>query len=142
MNWRDTAQTFTITLAAILSSMILFGVFMLLVAGISPFELYRLMYEGSFGHPFSRENTLSKAAPLILTALCCALPARIGLIVIGGEGALVLGGLAAACTGLVLQGSPVLVVQIAMMAAGMLVGGLTIALIGALRHGRGVNETI
>ena len=34
------------------------------------------------------QNTLTKAAPLILTALCTALPARFGLIIIGGEGAL------------------------------------------------------
>ncbi len=33
---------------------------------------------------------------LILTALCVALPARIGLVIIGGEGALVLGGFASA----------------------------------------------
>ena len=34
--------------------------------------------------------------PLLLAALCVALPARLGLVVIGGEGAIVLGGVAAA----------------------------------------------
>ena len=52
------------------------------------------MYRGAFGTWFSFQNTLQRAAPLMLTALCTALPARLGLIVIGGEGALVLGGLA------------------------------------------------
>ena len=47
--------------------------------------------------PRSRfQNTLQRSAPLILTALAVAIPARIGLIMIGGEGALVLGGFAAA----------------------------------------------
>ncbi len=41
----------------------------------------------------------------MLTALCVALPARAGLIIIGGEGALVLGGLAAAVTPFVAQPS-------------------------------------
>ena len=45
---------------------------------------------------FSLQNTLQRSAPLILTALAVAIPARIGLIMIGGEGALVLGGFAAA----------------------------------------------
>ncbi len=142
MNWRDTAQSLTITLAAVVSSMVIFGVFMALFKGVSPVDLYHWIFVGGFGTGFSWQNTLSKAAPLILTALCTALPARVGLIVIGGEGALVLGGLAAACTGLALQGAPVLVVQVAMVAAGMLTGALLIGAVGGLRHLRGVNETI
>ena len=50
------------------------------------------MYQGAFGTWFSWQNTLTRAAPLILTALCTALPAQLGLVIIGGEGALVLGG--------------------------------------------------
>jgi simple sugar transport system permease protein len=142
MHWRDLAQTLVITLAAMACSMALFGLFMLAYAGVSPFSLYRLMYQGAFGSAFARENTLTRAAPLILTALCMALPARVGLIVIGGEGALAVGALAAVCTGLALQGGPVLAVQAAMVLAGMAAGGLAIAAVGGLRVGRGVNETI
>src|SRR5436190_16522236 len=111
-------------------------------AGYPPDELFRLMYVSSFGSDFAVQNTLSRSAPLILTALCTALPARVGLIVIGGEGALVLGGLAAAATGLVLQNAPVLGAQLGMMAAGMVTGGLFIGAVGLLRYARGVNETI
>ena len=50
------------------------------------------MWRGGFGSWFSIQNTLSRAAPLMLAALCVALPARLGLVVIGGEGAIVLGG--------------------------------------------------
>ena len=52
------------------------------------------VWRGGFGTAFSWQNTLLRAAPLILTALCVAIPARIGLVIIGGEGALVLGGFA------------------------------------------------
>ena len=89
MNLRDSAQTLSISLMAIAASLLLFGVFMAL-AGVSPTQLYYWMYMGGFGTGFSWQNTLSRAAPLILTALCTALPARVGLIVIGGAGALVL----------------------------------------------------
>jgi ABC-type uncharacterized transport system permease subunit len=142
MNLRGISQTLLITLAALATSLALFGLFMLLFAGVSPVRLYAEMYRGGFGTRFSWQNTLTKAAPLILTALCTALPARLGLIVIGGEGALVLGGLAAVCVGLMLPGAPVLGVQLAMGLAGMIAGGLLIVLVGVLRDRRGVNETI
>ena len=100
------------------------------------------MYQGAFGSWFSWQNTLTRAAPLILTALCTALPARLGLVIIGNEGALVVGGVAAAAAGIAVSGAPPLVVQIAMALAGMIMGGAWIALAGGLRQWRGVNETI
>jgi simple sugar transport system permease protein len=63
-------------------------------------------------------------------------------MVLGSEGALVLGGLAAAVIGHALAGSAPLAVKLAMVCGGMLVGGLWVALAGALRQYRGVNETI
>jgi general nucleoside transport system permease protein len=130
-------------LAAILASLVLFGVFML-VAGHNPFEVYELMAEGAFGSWFSLQNSLQRAAPLLLTALCTALPAQMGLVIIGGEGAFVMGGLTAMAAGLPLSdaGLPPIVVQSAMMLAGMAGGGALIASAGALRQWRGVNETI
>src|SRR5437773_5237050 len=142
MKWRGTAETLLITLAALATSMVVFGAFMFAFARVSPIDLYVQIYKGGFGSSFALQNTLSRAAPLILAALCCALPARLGLIVIGGEGALVLGGLAAVCTGLLLGGLPPLGAQVVMALAGMLAGSLLIALVGMLRYGRGVNETI
>ena len=41
-----------------------------------------------------------------------------------------------------MPGAPALVVDVAMAVAGMIGGGLWISLAGALRHYRGVNETI
>src|SRR4051812_31612057 len=139
---RDFAQTLCITLAAIVASMLLYSIFMFVFAGVSPIDLFHTIYVGGVGSSFSIQNSLTRAAPLILTALCTALPARVGLIVIGGEGALVLGGLAAAATGLLLQDAPILGAQIGMMAAGMVAGGLFIGFVGLLRYRRGVNETI
>ena len=78
--------------------MALFSLF-LLPLGKSPAQFFDLMWRGGFGCWFSIQNTLSRAAPLLLAALCVALPARLGLVVIGGEGAIVLGGVAAAAIG-------------------------------------------
>jgi len=135
------AETAAISLAALAVSAILFGLFIFAV-GKSPIELYGLMYTGGFGTWFSWQNTLQRAAPLLLTALCVAIPARLGLVVIGGEGALVLGGVATAAIAIPAQGAPPMIAIALMAAAGMMTGGLWIGFVGFLRHYRGVNETI
>jgi len=138
---RGTAEYIVIPLLALVAALIAFGIFVALF-GKNPLDLYFYMYQGAFGTWFSWQNTLTRAAPLILTALCTALPAQLGLVIIGGEGALLMGALTATSTALLLQGAPALVVQMAMALAGMTVGGAWIALSGGLQHYRGVNETI
>src|ERR1700749_326814 len=107
MKCREFAQTLTITMFAIVVSLILFAVFaplyLIFVAGkppVGPMTLLHEMIVNAFGSSSAWQDTLSKAAPLILTALCTALPARVGLIVIGAEGSLALGALAAAAVGI------------------------------------------
>lgn len=138
---RRPAEAVLVPLGALLVAMVLFGAFVW-VLGKDPIEVYKLIYKGAFSSAFAWQNTLQRAAPLVLTALCVALPAQVGLIVIGGEGALVLGGLAAAVVGHAMSGAGPHTIQICMALAAMIVGGAWIALAGALRHYRGVNETI
>jgi simple sugar transport system permease protein len=128
---------------AIAVAMLLFAVFLMIV-GASPFGVFADMWSGAFGTWFSTQNSLSRGAPLMLTALCTALPARLGLVIIGNEGALLLGGLGAAASSMALpkQGLPPLLALAVMLFAGALLGGLWITLAGVLRQRRGVNETI
>ena len=135
------AEYVVIPALALFGSLVLFGIFVALF-GKNPLDLYFYMYQGAFGTWFSWQNTLTRAAPLILTALCTALPAQLGMVIIGGEGALLIGALAATSAALVMQWAPPIAVDLAMAAAGMVGGGLWIMLSGALRHYRGVNETI
>ncbi|MBC8732876.1 ABC transporter permease [Paraburkholderia sp. UCT2] len=130
------------TVCAIVATLAIFGIF-LLVQGQPAIQALGLIGEGAFGSSFAWQNTLLRAAPLMLTALCVALPAQVGLIVIGGEGALALGGLAAAVVPQGLpQATPWIVATPLMAIAGMLAGGLWISAVGAMRQWRGVNETI
>ncbi|CAG9164176.1 ABC transporter permease [Cupriavidus pampae] len=130
------------TVLALVGTLLLFSLF-LLVQGAPALEALSLIYQGAFGTSFAWQNTLMRAAPLMLTALCVALPAQVGLIVIGGEGALALGGLAAAVLPQWLPaGTPWPVMVTAMGAVAMVAGGAWIGLAGLLRHWRGVNETI
>jgi simple sugar transport system permease protein len=126
---------------AVVVSLALFGAFVAL-AGANPGDVYYQMYRGAFGTSFSFQNTLLRAAPLMLTALCTAIPASLGLVIIGGEGALVLGALASVAAAHAFASEGPWTVLVAMGAAGALAGGAWIGLAGALRAYRGVNETI
>ena len=135
------AEYVVIPTLALLASLIAFGIFVALF-GKSPLDLYYYMYQGAYGTAFSWQNTLTRAAPLILTSLCTALPAQLGLVIIGGEGALLIGALTSTMMALAIPGAPPMVVLVAMAVTGMVFGGLWILLAGALQHYRGVNETI
>jgi ABC-type uncharacterized transport system permease subunit len=135
------AEAVVVPCGALAVSLLLFGVFVA-CASVDPLAVYRYMVQGSFGSWFSIQNTLTRAAPLVLTGLCTALPAQVGLMIIGGEGALVIGALVAAMAGVALLDAPPLVALLAMAAAGGGAGGSWVAFAGALRHWRGVNETI
>jgi len=130
-----------IPIAALLVGLLVFSLFLLL-QGKSATEFWQLVYKAGFGSSFSWSNTLSRAAPLLFAALCVALPARLGLIVIGGEGAVVLGGLAAGAIGAYLIGFAAIPTMLLMALGAFALGSLWIGTVGWLRHWRGVNETI
>jgi simple sugar transport system permease protein len=138
---RDTVEAIALPVLALAGGLGLFGVFVWF-GGHDPLQVWALLFRGAFGDAFSLQNTLQRAAPLMLTALCVALPARAGLTIIGGEGALVLGGLACAALPLMLPlpGGGMGTALLLMAAAAA--GGAWIALAGWLRQWRGVNETI
>jgi len=143
---RERAEAAAITAGALLAALALFALF-LLANGRDPLAVYAVLWLGGFGTPFSLQATLTQAAPLMLTALCTAIPARAGLLVIGGEGALVAGGVFAVLAGLgtaglATAGLPASVGTVATCAAGAAGGAAWIAMAGALKHLRGVNETI
>lgn len=132
-----------IPLAALLVAALAFSVF-LLILGKSPARFFSLVWTGGFSSWFSIQNAAQRAAPLILTGLAFAIPARIGLTLLGAEGALVLGGFSAAVIALPLQGvglPPLLILPVMALAA-MVIGAVWMGLAGWLKHARGVNETI
>lgn len=135
------ASEAAIPLGALAVSALLFSL-IILVLGQDPPEVYRLIYVGGFGSWFSWQNTLQRVAPLLLTALCFALPAQAGLAVIGGEGAFVLGGLASVEAARLAADLPGWIDIAVMLGGGMSAGALLVGAAGFLRARRGVNETI
>jgi simple sugar transport system permease protein len=137
----DTLEALALPVLALAGGLALFGLFVWL-DGHDPVQVWTLLFRGAFGDAFSLQNTLQRAAPLMLTALCVALPARAGLTVIGGEGALVLGGLACAALPYAMALPNGSAGTAMLLVAAAAAGAAWIALAGWLRQWRGVNETI
>jgi general nucleoside transport system permease protein len=137
------AEAFIIPLAALVVSAVLFSIF-LIALGKSPVQFFSLIWQGGFGSSFSIQQSLQRSAPLILTGLAFAIPAMIGLTMIGAEGALVLGGFSAAAIAipLVTNAVPAILTLPIMALAAMLAGAFWLGITGWLKHYRGVNETI
>lgn len=140
-SWHAPAEAVALPVLALAGALALFGLFVWF-AGHSPVEAWTLLFRGAFGDAFSWQNTLQRAAPLMLTALCVAVPARAGLIVIGGEGALVVGALGCAALPYLVPLPQGTAGTLAVLLAGALGGAAWVAAAGALRQWRGVNETI
>ena len=135
------SEAFLIPVGAAVTGFLVFGLF-LLALGQSPVQLVEIVYRGGFGSGFALGNSLQRAAPLLFAALCVALPARLGLVVIGGEGAIVLGGLAAAAAAQPLAALPPVLAIPLMALAAACIGALWIGAVGFLQAYRGVNATI
>ncbi len=119
----------------------IFGVF-ILASGRDPLDALQGAWRGVIGSPFGLSEVGVTMIPLVLTALATAIPARAGLVNVGGEGQLHTGALAA--TGIVLYfhvGAPALMLPL-MALAGCAGGGLWAAAAALLRRWRGVNEVI
>lgn len=99
---KRTFQSVSIPLIAVLIAIIVFIVFCgLQGAGID--KLYAALYYGMLANPNFITQTLVKAVPLVCAALAVIIPARAGLVNVGGEGQLVIGAVAGTGTTLLLR---------------------------------------
>src|SRR5258707_10208867 len=128
--------------ASILMAMIIFGLILLLL-GKNPVEVYVSMFNGTLATPYGWSEIVVKMIPFILCALAVAIPARLGLVTVGGEGQIYIGAIFAGFTALKLGDVlPIVVLIPVLIVAGMLGGGLWGGLCGVLRAYAGLNETI
>ncbi len=134
LHWRPTKK-FGIEvgkwLVVYAASLVIFGAFVS-VRHVHPWTMYHAMWSSTFTR-YGMGQVLIKAGPFVLAALAVAVPARAGIINIGGEGQLVIGATAAGGVGLALQnhatGVPAMVLMaLAAAAAGAAWAGLAAVL--------------
>ena len=95
---------------------------LILVSGENPLAAYRAILIGALA-PANLPDTLNWAVPLVGMTLVAALPLRGGLVNLGGDGQLVIGGLVAALAPLYLPAPGPIAAAVAIIAA-MLASGL------------------
>jgi ABC-type uncharacterized transport system permease subunit len=128
--------------AAIGIAAAVFAVFMLM-KGVNPLVAYADLLTSTFGSTRSMGEVLIRATPIILAALAVAVPARAGLVNVGGEGQLVIGGVAAAGVSLLVDGRlPGVVTLLLMVVAAMAGGALWAGIAGLLRLWVNINEAV
>jgi len=128
--------------AAIGGALVIFGAFMA-AKGVAPVEAYRDMFQSTFTGWSSFGDILIRSAPIALAALGVAVPARAGLINVGGEGQLVIGGVAAAGISLLVDNSlPGQLTLVLMLIVACVAGGAWAGLAGVFRLRFGINESV
>jgi len=124
------------------SPFVLYGLF-LLAYGVNPLDLYVSMVKTAFGDLYGFGEVLLKATPFVLTGLAAALPAKAGLVNVGGEGQLAIGALFAAWFAVFyLNGFPAWLGIPLMLVAGALGGAVWAGLVAVLKVKGRLNETI
>lgn len=139
---RPQPQGIAIGIAGLLASLAIFSL-VVAILGASPFKIYSTMLHSAVLDNGTLAQTLLRSIPIALAALAVAVPARAGLVNVGGEGQLILGAVAATGVGLAV-GSRIpgpfswLFMALAGAGAGAIWGGLA----GVLRAKLSANESV
>jgi simple sugar transport system permease protein len=128
-------------LLMILLALLLFGL-ILLISGKDPFQSYKDIFSSTLGSAYGFSEVLVAMIPMLITALAVALPSRVGLINVGGEGQLYIGAAFATWGALAFPTLPAWVLLPLMVLLGMLGGALWAFIPGYLKAIGLVNETI
>ncbi|HAE47757.1 MAG: ABC transporter permease [Tistrella sp.] len=118
------------------------GALLIVISGASVPAAYAAMVEGAFGSRFALTETLTRAAPLMLTGLAAAVAFRARLWNIGAEGQLYGGALAAVWIGTAPLGIPDALLLPAVILAGAVAGGLLLLGPAVLKTRFGVDEVV
>jgi general nucleoside transport system permease protein len=125
----------------ILCALLLFALILILM-GHDPIASYGDLFNATLGSAYGFSEVIVSMIPILLTALAVALPSRIGMINVGGEGQLYMGAIFATFAALTFPDLPAWILLPLMVLLGFL-GGALWALLPAYFKSIGlVNETI
>lgn len=122
-------------------ALLLFGV-ILLISGKDPLQSYKVIFTSTLGSAYGFSEVLVAMISMLITALAVALPSRVGLINVGGEGQLYIGAAFATWGALTFQDQPAWILLPLMTLLGMIGGALWAFIPGYLKSIGLVNETI
>lgn len=136
-------QALAVRLGAIALALVVCGIIMMLVTGLNPVSVYGTMVKGAFGSQRKVWTLLQEVAILLCVSLALTPAFRMKFWNLGGEGQVLMGGLAAAACMIVWGGRLPNVVLIPLMVVAALAAGAVWALIPALFKAKwNTNETL
>ena len=138
--WKESLGSMMMPLCAILFALLISSI-LIVIMGLDLKTAYSALLKGAFGGKAPIAETFTKMIPLMFTALSYALAKRCGMINLGAEGQLYMGGLCAAIVALNVSLPAVLHIPLCMVAA-IIGGGLWGMLAGALKLKFGASEMI
>lgn len=129
-------------LFAVVAALLVSALF-IMTAGRDPWLIYQKMFSMTFGSDYGTGQIVFRTTSLILTGLAVAIPFKVKLFNIGGEGQVLAGAFAAAAVGILLppQTPPLAAITICSLSA-MIAGSAVALLAGWLKVRFGVNEVI
>lgn len=138
---RTSKQRAVITLSAVVSALVVTGIF-ILVMGHNPLNVYYSMLEGSLGSTYRFQETIIKAVPLLITATGIAVAFKMKFWNIGAEGQILMGAFGATFAALYFKELPGIILLPTMMLLGAICGGLWALIPALLKAKWNTNETI
>jgi len=120
---------------------LLLGAVIMLAGSYNPILAYGSLFSRAFGDMYNLGETIRQITPYIFTGLSVAFAFRSGLFNIGAEGQFIMGAVAAAAVGVLIELPWYTHVPLALIASA-LAGGLWGAIVGWLKAARGVHEVI
>ncbi|HTP57703.1 MAG TPA: ABC transporter permease, partial [Spirochaetia bacterium] len=114
----------------------------LLAAGKNPIKAYADTFTYTLANAYGFSELLVRMTPILLTAVAVAIPSRLGLINVGGEGQFYLGAWLASAGALGFPHLPAWILLPIVTLLGFMGGALWAAIPGILRARKLVNETI
>lgn len=118
------------------------GAILIRAQGFNPTYAYQRLFTRSFLTEGGLLATLQKTTPLILVGLAVAIPLKVGLFNIGGQGQLMAGGLGGAGTAYALRDIPAPLIVVATVIVAILFGTMWASIAALLKTTRGVHEVI
>ena len=137
------AQAMAIRIGAIACALVVCGIVCALTTGLNPLSVYGTMFKGAFGSPRKVWILLQNTAMLLCVSLALTPAFRMKFWNLGGEGQILMGGLAAAACMILFGSSLPGVVLIPVMIVAAIAAGALWAVVPAVFKARwNTNETL
>jgi general nucleoside transport system permease protein len=112
------------------------------LSGANPLSAFGAIADGAFGSAHQIGAALNRCTPYLLAGSGVALCLRAGVINIGAEGQIAVGGAGAAAAALAFSNAPPVVATVAALLGGVLAGAAWSGLAAAIHLGRRVHEVL